>query len=65
MISPVCGGKAWSFVQQNLKMLPACFGCDNAGKTERGEINIARYLCSRRKTDVTSVTNNARRKLCA
>lgn len=40
MSSSACGGSVWSFVHQSFNMLPACSGSYNAGKTERGEINV-------------------------
>jgi len=40
MNSSACGGNVWSFVSQKFNMLPACSGSYNAGKTERGEINV-------------------------
>ncbi len=40
MNSSACGGNVWSFVEQQFNMLPACSGSYNAGKTERGEINV-------------------------
>lgn len=40
MNSSACGGNVWSFVEQKFNMLPACSGSYNAGKTERGEINV-------------------------
>lgn len=35
-----CGGNVFSFVETEFNMLPACSGSYNAGKTERGEINV-------------------------
>ena len=40
MNSSACGGNVYSFVEQEFNMLPACSGSYNAGKTERGEINV-------------------------
>lgn len=40
MNSSACGGNVWSFIKQEFNMLPACSGSYNAGKTERGEINV-------------------------
>lgn len=40
MNSSACGGNVWSFIEQEFNMLPACSGSYNAGKTERGEINV-------------------------
>jgi len=40
MNSSACGGNVFSFVEQEFNMLPACSGSYNAGKTERGEINV-------------------------
>ncbi|NJB68822.1 uncharacterized protein (DUF169 family) [Desulfobaculum xiamenense] len=38
--SSACGGNVYSFTQKKFNMLPACSGSYNAGKTERGEINV-------------------------
>lgn len=40
MNSSACGGNVGSFQRQEFNMLPACSGSYNAGKTERGEINV-------------------------
>ncbi|XPV75885.1 MAG: DUF169 domain-containing protein [Desulfovibrio sp.] len=40
MNSSACGGNVYSYVEQEFNMLPACSGSYNAGKTERGEINV-------------------------
>ncbi|XXJ18013.1 DUF169 domain-containing protein [Desulfovibrio caledoniensis] len=40
MNSSACGGNVFSFMEQEFNMLPACAGSYNAGKTERGEINV-------------------------
>ncbi|WP_432735733.1 DUF169 domain-containing protein [Maridesulfovibrio sp. FT414] len=40
MNSSACGGNVFSFLEQEFNMLPACSGSYNAGKTERGEINV-------------------------
>ncbi len=40
MNSSACGGNVYTFVEQEFNMLPACSGSYNAGKTERGEINV-------------------------
>lgn len=40
MNSSACGGNVFSYVEQEFNMLPACSGSYNAGKTERGEINV-------------------------
>ncbi len=40
MNSSTCGGNVWSYQHQEFNMLPACSGSYNAGKTERGEINV-------------------------
>jgi len=40
MNSSACGGNVFTLVEQEFNMLPACSGSYNAGKTERGEINV-------------------------
>ncbi len=40
MNSSACGGNVFTFIEQEFNMLPACSGSYNAGKTERGEINV-------------------------
>jgi uncharacterized protein (DUF169 family) len=40
MNSSACGGNVYTFMAQEFNMLPACSGSYNAGKTERGEINV-------------------------
>ena len=40
MNSSACCGNVCSFIEQEFNMLPACSGSYNAGKTERGEINV-------------------------
>lgn len=40
MNSAACGGAAYSFMEQTFNFAPACSGSYNAGKTERGEINV-------------------------
>jgi uncharacterized protein (DUF169 family) len=40
MNSSACGGNVSSYIQKEFNMLPACSGSYNAGKTERGEINV-------------------------
>ncbi len=40
MNSSACGGNISSYMMQEFNMLPACSGSYNAGKTERGEINV-------------------------
>jgi hypothetical protein len=40
MNSSACGGNVQSLLAQEFNMLPACSGSYNAGKTERGEINV-------------------------
>jgi uncharacterized protein (DUF169 family) len=40
MNSSACGGNVHTFLSQEFNMLPACSGSYNAGKTERGEINV-------------------------
>ncbi len=38
--SAACGGNVYSLLEKQFNMLPACSGGYNAGKTERGEINV-------------------------
>jgi len=40
MNSSACGGNVYTMVEKQFNMLPACSGSYNAGKTERGEINV-------------------------
>ncbi|WP_031479423.1 DUF169 domain-containing protein [Maridesulfovibrio frigidus] len=40
MNSSACGGTVYSYVEDEFNMCPACSGSYNAGKTERGEINV-------------------------
>lgn len=40
MNSSACGGNVFTYMEQEFNMLPACSGSYNAGKTERGEINV-------------------------
>jgi uncharacterized protein (DUF169 family) len=40
MNSSACGGNVHTYQAQEFNMLPACSGSYNAGKTERGEINV-------------------------
>jgi len=40
MNSSACGGNVSSYQKKEFNMLPACSGSYNAGKTERGEINV-------------------------
>lgn len=40
MNSSACGGNVSTYMAQEFNMLPACSGSYNAGKTERGEINV-------------------------
>ena len=40
MNSSACGGTVYSFLHQDFNMCPACSGSYNAGKTERGEVNV-------------------------
>ena len=40
MNSSACGGSVFSYVANQFNMVPACSGSYNAGKTERGEINV-------------------------
>ena len=40
MSSSACSGGVFSYQQQTLNTCPACSGSYNAGKTERGEVNV-------------------------
>lgn len=40
MNSSACGGTVFCYQQQDFNMCPACSGSYNAGKTERGEVNV-------------------------
>lgn len=40
MNSSACGGNVSTYQKQEFNMLPACSGSYNAGKTERGEVNV-------------------------
>ncbi|MBI9112803.1 DUF169 domain-containing protein [Maridesulfovibrio ferrireducens] len=40
MNSSACGGSVYTYVEKEFNMCPACSGSYNAGKTERGEINV-------------------------
>lgn len=40
MNSSACGGNVWVYNEKQFNMCPACSGSYNAGKTERGEINV-------------------------
>ena len=40
MNSSACGGNVFSYLEKTFNMLPSCSGSYNAGKTERGEINV-------------------------
>lgn len=40
MSSAACGGSVSSWQEKNFNMCPACSGGYNAGKTERGEVNV-------------------------
>jgi uncharacterized protein (DUF169 family) len=40
MNSAACGGTVWSYLTRQFNMVPMCSGSYNAGKTERGEINV-------------------------
>lgn len=40
MNSSACAGNIYTFLHKTANMLPACSGSYNAGKTERGEINV-------------------------
>ncbi len=40
MNSSACAGNVFSYLEQEFNMVPACSGSYNAGKTERGEINV-------------------------
>lgn len=38
--SSACGGNVYSYLEKHANVLPACSGSYNAGKTERGEVNV-------------------------
>lgn len=38
--SAACGGSVFSYTEKTFNMCPACSGSYNAGKTERGELNV-------------------------
>lgn len=40
MNSAACGGNVFSFLEKSANLIPACTGNYNAGKMERGEINV-------------------------
>ncbi len=40
MSSSACGGSVFTHLEQSMNMCPACSGSYNAGKTERGELNV-------------------------
>lgn len=40
MSSSACGGSVFTFLEQTFNVCPACSGSYNAGKTERGEVNV-------------------------
>lgn len=40
MNSSACAGTVYCYQQQDFNMCPACSGSYNAGKTERGEVNV-------------------------
>ena len=40
MSSSACGGSAFSHLEQTFNFCPPCSGSYNAGKTERGEVNV-------------------------
>lgn len=40
MSSSACGGSVYCFQEKTFNMCPACSGSYNAGKTERGEVNV-------------------------
>ncbi len=40
MSSSACGGSVFSYLEKMFNMCPACSGSYNAGKTERGEVNV-------------------------
>jgi uncharacterized protein (DUF169 family) len=40
MSSAACGGSVFSWQEKNFNICPACSGSYNAGKTERGEVNV-------------------------
>ncbi len=40
MSSSACGGSVYCYKEHTFNMCPACSGSYNAGKTERGEVNV-------------------------
>ncbi len=40
MSSSACGGTVYSYLNNTFNCCPACSGSYNAGKTERGEVNV-------------------------
>lgn len=40
MSSSACGGSAFTWLEQTFNLCPACSGSYNAGKMERGEVNV-------------------------
>ncbi len=40
MSSSACGGSVFTHLEQTFNICPACSGSYNAGKTERGEVNV-------------------------
>ncbi len=38
--SSACGGNVFSYLNKHANIIPACSGSYNAGKTERGEVNV-------------------------
>jgi uncharacterized protein (DUF169 family) len=40
MSSSACGGTVYSWQEKTMNICPACSGSYNAGKTERGEVNV-------------------------
>lgn len=40
MSSSACGGTVFTWQEKTMNMCPACSGSYNAGKTERGEVNV-------------------------
>lgn len=67
MSSSACGGSVFCYQEQSFNMCPACSGSYNAGKTERGEVNVfipggrieatvRRLLARIEKTGASSIT---------
>ena len=65
MNSSACGGVVWSYLNRQFNMLPACSGSYNAGKMERGEINVMipglhiEAVCQRLKERIDSSGSSA------